>query len=142
MAFTDDIGEVLNRVIGSHVKGVKLGPGIVGRNSSIAWALEFVMLAGVISGAVLHSVWLAGISVCGAILSALLITYMNVQFGRQNPAAALMEGAHFLQYQQLQAVAVRGAHTAELPPAPAILPPSELPSPETKQLEGNAESNS
>jgi hypothetical protein len=126
MSVKDDITDVLNRVIGSQVQGVKLGPGVVGRNSSIAYALEFVMLAGVIAGIFLHSVWLVGISLCGAIVSGLWIARMNVTFGRENPAAAILEGAEFLQFHQLQAMAIKGdPHVIELPlSSPA--PPEQL----------------
>ena len=137
MELKEDISEILNRVIGSQIQGVKLGPGVVGRNSSIAWALELVMLAGVVSGAVLHTVWLAGISVLGAIISGLLIARMNVKFGKDDPAAALLEGAHFLQFHQMQATATRGSQPKELPVAAPTQSPVELPGAvEKNQLPG------
>jgi general stress protein CsbA len=142
LAIKEDISEMLNHVIGSQVHGVKLGPGVVGRNSSIAWALELVMLAGVISGAALHSEWLVGISLFGAIVSGLSIAVMNVKFGKDDPAAALLEGAHFLQFHQMQATAVRGSQPSELPLAAPVQPPAQLPGAEKNTLPGTTESNS
>lgn len=48
----DKIPELMERlgISGHQLQNVKLGPGVVGRNSAIAWLLEIVMLAGVICG--------------------------------------------------------------------------------------------
>jgi general stress protein CsbA len=142
MALKEDISEILSHAIGSQMHGVKLGPGVVGRNSSIAWVLELVMLAGVISGGFLHSVWLVGISLLGAIVSGLLIAGMNVKFGKDDPAAALLEGAQFVQFHQLQATAVRGSPSTELPSETPIQPPAQLPGGEKNRLSGGMEPNS
>lgn len=140
MSVKDDIADVLNRVIGSQVQGVKLGPGVVGRNSSIAYALELVMLAGVIAGIFLHSVWLVGISLFGAIMAGLLIARMNVTFGKANPAAAILEGAEFLQFHQLQATAKKGdAHVVELPFAAPTQSPVQLTGTDNNQLPDSTE---
>ena len=90
----DQVIELMERlgITGHQLQSVTLGPGVVGRNSSIAFALLVVMAAGVISGAFLHSELLVGLSVGGAIVGALLITCMNVHFGHKNPAAAILEG--------------------------------------------------
>jgi general stress protein CsbA len=143
MSIKEDITDVLNRVLGSQVQGVKLGPGVVGRNSSIAYALELVMLAGVIAGIFLHSVWLVGISLFGAIVGGLLIARMNVTFGKANPAAAILEGAEFLQFHQLQAMATKGdAHVVELPFAVPTQSPVQLTGTDNSQLPGDTEPKS
>jgi hypothetical protein len=113
-------------ITGHQLQNVKLGPGVVGRNSSIAWALELVMLAGVICGAYLHSAALVGLSLGGAILVALAVAAGNIYFGRQNPAAALLEGAHFLEFQHMQMTAAKGESHVEIP-EPPIPPPAQLP---------------
>ena len=122
----DQVAELMERlgIDSSHLQAVKLGPGVVGRNSSIAWALEVVMLAGVVCGGWLHSPVLVGLSLVGAIGIALWISHLNVRFGRENPAAALMEGAHFLQFQQMQLTAAKGQPPA--PGGPAGPPPPQL----------------
>ncbi len=143
MGIKEDITDVLNRVIGSQIRGVKLGPGVVGRNSSIAWALEFVMLAGVFSGTFLHNIWLVGISLVGAIGAGLLIALMNVSFGKDNPAAALLEGAEFVQFHQMQATATKGdSHPIELSSAPPTQAPAQLNAGENNQLPSGTEPNS
>jgi general stress protein CsbA len=135
MGTKEDIAEILGRLI-PQIQGVKLGPGVVGRNSSIAWALEFVMLAGVITGGFLHSVWLVGISLLGAIVCGLFFALVNVQFGKDNPAAALLEGIEFLQFHQMQATAKKGeARVVELPFATAVQSPEALPGEPKKQLD-------
>jgi hypothetical protein len=141
MSIKEDITEVLNRVLGSQVQGVKIGPGVVGRNSSIAYVLEFVMLAGVIAGIFLHSVLLVGIALFGAIVAGLLIVVMNFTFGKDNPAAALLEGTEFLQFHQLQATAVKGnAKVIELPFAEPTLSPLQLHEDGKNQLTDSTES--
>jgi hypothetical protein len=143
MGIKEDVSEVLEHVLGAQIQRVKLGPGVVGRNSSIAYALEFVMLAGVIAGIFLHSVWLVGISISGAIVTGLSITLMNVFFGKTNPAAALLEGAEFLQFHQMQATALRGdPHIVELPFATPTQAPAQLAGSEKNQLPESAESDS
>jgi hypothetical protein len=122
----DQVADLMGQlgIDGQHLQNVKLGPGVVGRNSSIAWALEIVMLAGVICGAFLKSPLLVGLSLLGAVGVALAISFSNVRFGRENPAAALLEGAHFLQYHQMQLTAAKGE-----PPRPGgapVQPPLEL----------------
>jgi hypothetical protein len=135
MGTKEDITDVLSRLL-PEIQGVKLGPGVVGRNSSIAWALEFVMLAGVIAGAYLHSVWLVGISLLGAIGAGLFFARKNVEFGKDNPAAAVLEGIQFLQFHQMQAMAMKGdARVVELPFSPPVQPPVSLPGEQKKQLD-------
>jgi hypothetical protein len=84
----DQVIEVMERVgiTGHQLQSITLGPGVVGRNSSIAFALLVVMAAGVISGAFLHSELLVGMSVGGAIVVSLVITCLNVHFGQKNAA--------------------------------------------------------
>ena len=96
MNLKEDIAEVIERVAGSQLQKVQLGPGVVGRNSSIAWALELVMLAGVVVGGLLRSVPLVAIALIGGIVTALVIVLLNVSFGRDNPAAALLGGGRIL----------------------------------------------
>jgi hypothetical protein len=121
MSLKDQVLELMERlgISGHQLRSAKLGPGVVGRNSSIAWALEIVMLAGVICGGVLRQPILVGIALIGAVVIALWISYLNVKFGKENPAAALLEGAHFLEFHQMQMTSSRGAQAIELPAVPA-----------------------
>jgi hypothetical protein len=125
----DYVAELMERlgISGNQLQGVKLGPGVVGRNSTIAWALEIVMLAGVVSGAYLHSPTLVGLSLVGGILGGLGALFLNVSFAKQNPAAAILEGAHFVEYQQMQMTAARGVLSTGVP-GPPVPPPQQLPS--------------
>jgi hypothetical protein len=82
------------------------------------------MLAGVICGAILRSPLLVALSLAGSIGAALWISHLNVSFGRENPAAALMEGGHFLQFQQMQLTAAKGR--APAPGGPATPAPPQL----------------
>jgi len=123
----DRITELMDRlgIRGHQLQNVKLGPGVVGRNSSIAWAFEIVMLAGVICSGFLHSTAILALSLVGAIAVALAIAISNVYFGNKNPAAALLEGAQFLEYHHLQmaskGVAVIEASSPPIPSPPALL---------------------
>jgi hypothetical protein len=121
---TDRIADLLNRLglSGHQLKNAKLGPGVVGRNSSIAWAFEVVMLGGVVASAVLHSIPMLGLSLSGAILVAIVIVISNVYFGNKNPAAALLEGAQFLEYQHMQ-MAAKGVPVIEASTPPITQPP-------------------
>lgn len=98
------IAELMQKLglTGDQLQGVKLGPGVVGRNSTIAWVFLLVMLVGAVTAGYLHSQVLLGLSLGGAILAGVAIPVLNVYFGNKNPAAALMEGAEFLQYQRMQ----------------------------------------
>jgi hypothetical protein len=122
---TDRIADLLNKlgISGHQLQNVKLGPGVVGRNSSIAWAFEFVMLAGVVASAILHSIPMLGLSLAGAICVAVAIALSNVYFGNKNPAAALLEGAQFLEYQQMQ-MAAKGVPVIESSAPPVPRPPT------------------
>jgi len=53
----DEVPKLMDRlgISGQQLQNVKLGPGVVGRNSSIAWVAGIVMLAGVIGGVWLHN---------------------------------------------------------------------------------------
>lgn len=112
----DKIADLMQRlgISKQDLQNVRLGPGIVGRNSTIAWVLEIVMLAGVIGGTVEHSPTLIGISLVGAVVVALVIPLANIHFGNKNPAAAILEGAEFVQYQQIQMTLAKGGHPVEL----------------------------
>lgn len=126
---SDRVFDLLNKlgISGHQLQGVKLGPGVVGRNSSIAWTLEVVMLAGVICAAILHNALLLGVSLTGAVVTALVVAIGNLYFGAKNPAAALLEGAQFLEYQHMQLAAAKGIPKIELStptPQPPQLPPS------------------
>lgn len=130
----DQIGELLRKigVDTGQLQNAKLGPGVVGRNSSIAWACEVVMLAGVAGACFMKSIPLLAFCLIGAVVVALVISTLNVRFGNQNPAAALMEGAHFLKFQQLQ-MAAKGIPVIEAS-EPGIPPEAN------KQLPGEGSS--
>ena len=122
---SDRIADLLNRlgITGHQLKNAKLGPGVVGRNSSIAWAFEVVMLGGVIASTILHSIPMLGLSLAGAIVVAIVIVLSNVYFGNKNPAAALLEGAQFLEYQHMQ-MAAKGVPVIESSAPPIPQPPT------------------
>lgn len=142
MSVKDQVIELMERlgISGHQLQSAKLGPGVVGRNSSIAWALEVVMLAGVICGGLLRQPLLVGIALIGAVVVALWIANLNVKFGKENPAAALLEGAHFLEFQQLQVAAAQGTKQIEIVPKPAVHPPPELTGGKQDQLPESTES--
>ncbi|HXM62959.1 MAG TPA: hypothetical protein VN950_19005 [Terriglobales bacterium] len=123
----DQVIEVMERlgITGHQLQSITLGPGVVGRNSSIAFALLVVMLAGVICGALLHSELLVGLSLGGAIVVPLVITCLNVHFGQKNAAAAILEGAQFIEYQHMQLTAIKG-EPPTLQSGPPGPPPSRL----------------
>jgi hypothetical protein len=125
-------------ITGHQLQNVKLGPGVVGRNSSIAWALELVMLAGVICGASLHSIWLVGLSICGAVLVALGVVLANIYFGQKNPAAALLEGAHFLEFHHMQLTVAKGGSVVEIAEPPVPPPPLQVSGGQANQLPGES----
>jgi hypothetical protein len=123
---SDKVAELMKRlgVSGQQLQNVKLGPGVVGRNSSIAWVAGIVMLAGVICGGYLHSPTLVGVSLLGGVLVGLVVPWLNVSFAKTNPAAALLEGAHFVEFHQMQLTAAKG-----VPPVgggPPVPPPPQL----------------
>jgi hypothetical protein len=119
----DRLAELLKRlgISGHELQGARLGPGVVGRNSSIAWGVGVVMLAGVLCGGYLHSLVLAGASIFGGLIIGVVVPWFNVVFAKQNPAAALLEGAHFVEYHQMQMAAAKDAAPDEIagPPVPA-----------------------
>jgi len=87
-------------------------------------------------------VWLVGLALFGAIVSGLLIAGMNIRFGKDDPAAALLEGAEFLQFHQMQAKATKGnMQSEELPFAIPTQSPVVLPGAETHELPGKTESD-
>jgi hypothetical protein len=98
------------------------------------------MLAGVICGGLLRQPILIGIALVGAVVVALRIADLNVKFGKENPAAALLEGAHFLEFQQLQVTAAQGTKQIEIPSKPAVHPPAELTGGKQDQLPESTES--
>ncbi|MFZ0640647.1 MAG: hypothetical protein WA020_08390 [Candidatus Acidiferrales bacterium] len=131
----DRVSDLMQRlgISGRQLQNVKLGPGVVGRNSSIAWVFEVVMLAGVIASAVEHDTLMLGVSLGGSILVAVVISLSNVYFGNKNPAAALLEGAQFLEYHQMQ-MAAKGVPVIESPGAPSPAP-SKLQADESSEPE-------
>lgn len=132
----DQVAELMERlgISGHHLATVRLGPGVVGRNSSIAWALEVVMLAGVVCGGLLKSPPVVVLSLVGAIGMALWISHLNVRFGREDPAAALLEGGQFLQFHQMQLTAAKDQPPA--PGGPAAPPPAQLRAADAGSLPG------
>jgi hypothetical protein len=95
---TDRLG-----ISAEQLQNAKLGPGVVGRNSRIAISFLAVALAGVGAGISVHSPFIVGLSVSFGFISAVVITVLNVIFGHKNPGAAILEGAEFIQYQQIMA---------------------------------------
>lgn len=120
----DQIPELMERlgISGKQLQNVKLGPGIVGRNSTIIWVFLIVMLTGVICGAILKSQILVGGSLIGAVCVALVGILGNIHFGKRNPAAAILEGAEFLEFHQMQMTASKGQPPTTLPEPPIPQP--------------------
>jgi hypothetical protein len=96
-----EVADLLSKAfgIGGRLQGVKLGPGVVGRNTSILWIFEVVMLAGIAVGAFQRNMTIVGISLAGAIVGVLYGLSLNTYFAMRNPAAALLEGSEFLQHE-------------------------------------------
>jgi hypothetical protein len=114
----------------AQLHNTKLGPGVVGRNSRIAWIFELVMLAGMVGAAKERSVPLIGLFGGLAFVGFVFVVGLNVYFGNKNPAAALLEGAEFLQYEQYK-MAAKGIPVIETSQPPQLhpeLPPAALPS--------------
>ena len=139
-SFKDEIPKLMDRlgISGHQLQNVKLGPGVVGRNSSIAWVGGVVMLAGVIAGTWLHSEVLVGASLVGGLLVAVGVPCLNVYFAKTNPAAALLEGAQFVEFHQLQLTASKGAPPRE--GGPPVPPPQQLRDGATSALSDGTES--
>jgi hypothetical protein len=135
----DEIPKLMDRlgISGNQLQNVKLGPGVVGRNSSIAWVGGVVMLAGVIGGVWLHSEILVGGALVGGLLVAVGVPCLNVYFAKTNPAAALLEGAQFVEFHQLQLTASKGARPTE--GGPPVPPPQQLPRGATNSLSDGTE---
>jgi hypothetical protein len=86
-----------------QIQNAKLGPGVVGRNSKIAYTFLMLAIAGVVGGSYIHSTVIMGISLIFGFIIAISIPILNVIFGNKNPAAAILEGSEFLQYHQIMA---------------------------------------
>lgn len=128
---TDDlVNERILADLVAKIQNVKLGPGVVGRNSTIAWSGEIVMLAGVVAAAYLHSVLFLGVSIGGGIVIPLLSVSLNTYFGNKNPPAALLEGAQFLEYRYME-MAAKGVPVIE-PSGPPVPEPPKLPPENTR----------
>lgn len=112
-------------------QGVKLGPGVVGRNTSIVWIFEFVMFAGVIAGIFERNTTVTVLSVAGAIVVAILGTVLNTYFAKQNPVAAVLEGAQFRKYYENQ----MGSRDKPVIDVSSPVPPPETETPETETPE-------
>jgi len=110
-------------ITSQHLRNAKLGTGVVGRNSTIGYAFLIVALAAVIAGISLNNTYLAGMGLVAGLIIAIFIPIMNSRFGERNPAAALLEGSEFLQY-QLSRMASQESPLIEggpVKPAPAAL---------------------
>ncbi len=138
----DEVFEAMDRLglSGRQLQDVKLGPGVVGRNSTVAWVVGIVMLAGVVGGTWLHSTILVGASIVGAVVVGLGVACLNVHFARTNPAAALLEGAQFVEYHHLQLTAARGMEPT--PGGQPVPPPAQIAGAEKGALSERSESES
>lgn len=108
----------------TRLQNVKLGHGVVGRNSQIAWGGVGIAIVGLLASMVEHIVWLAGASIALAVGAVILIPCLNVYFGTKNPGAALLEGAELLTYQQVE-LASKGMPAIQ--PSAPVPPPPQLP---------------
>jgi hypothetical protein len=115
---TDQLG-----VSAEQLQNAKLGPGVVGRNSRIAISFLAVALAGVGGGVTVHSPLIIGLSLTFGFVGTLAITILNVVFGHKNPGAAILEGAEFIQYQQIMA---SKGNPVIIPTLPVKAKPKEL----------------
>jgi hypothetical protein len=123
--FTEQLADTMKRLglSAEQIQNAKLGPGVVGRNSKIAFSFLMVALVGVIGGSAIHSTLIIGLSVTFAFIIALAIPILNVVFGHKNPAAAILEGSQFIQYQQIMA---SKDHPVIIPALPVEAKPKEL----------------
>jgi hypothetical protein len=121
----DQLGDTIKSigVSAEQLQNAKLGPGVVGRNSRIAISFLAVALAGIGGGASVHSPLIIGLSLTFGFIGALAITVLNVLFGHKNPGAAILEGAEFIQYQQIMA---SKGNPAIIPVLPVETKPKEL----------------
>jgi hypothetical protein len=135
----DEIPKLMDRlgISGNQLQNVKLGPGVVGRNSSIAWVGGVVMLAGVIGGVWLHNAMLVGGALVGGVLVAVGVPCLNVYFARTNPAAALLEGAQFVEFHQMQMSASK--NTPVIVPGPSVPAPAQLSDGDRRSLSSSEE---
>lgn len=85
----------LVEVSGAQMQHIKLGPGVVGRTASMVWMFEAVMFAGVIAGAYEHNSWIIGGCVAAAFFGLAYALRLNHDFAKDNPIAAVTEGADF-----------------------------------------------
>jgi hypothetical protein len=90
-------------ISGEQIQNAKLGPGVVGRNSKIAYTFLLLASVAVVGAIYVRSQLLIGVIIGLAFIVAVGIPLLNVVFGHKNPAAAILEGAEFLQYQQIMA---------------------------------------
>jgi hypothetical protein len=123
--FTEQLAETMKKLglSAEQIQNAKLGPGVVGRNSKIAFTFLMVSIAAIVAGAYIHSNVIVSLSIIFAFIVALGIPILNVIFGNKNPAAAILEGSEFLQYQQLMASKGNPVINPVLPvePMPRIL---------------------
>ncbi len=89
---TGPLAETMKRlgVSAEQMQNAKLGPGVVGRNSKLAFYFLTVALAGISGGTYVHSTLVVGISITFAFIVTLVIPILNVIFGHKNPAAAIL----------------------------------------------------
>jgi len=110
-------------ISGEQIQNAKLGTGVVGRNSKIGYTFLSLALVGVAGAIYNHSPLLIGVIIGLAFIVTLTIPILNVVFGHKNPAAAILEGAEFLQYQQIMA---SKDNSVIVPALPAQAKPKEL----------------
>ena len=118
--------EILKSILGTAgdiFQGVKLGPGVVGRNTSLNWACLVVLLAGVVAGVIEHKDTMIYQAIGGAIVIAIFGTSLNTYFGVQNPVAAVLEGAEFVKYYENK----MGSKNKPVIDVSPPIPPPELP---------------
>ena len=114
----------------SGVERIKLGPGVVGRNTSIACAVIAVAFVVAIGGAIMRNAYVLGGALLVATVVGLYIAQQNINFTKTNPLAALMEGAELLRAHELR-MASKETPVIEVTDAvPNPLLPDSTPSPE------------
>ncbi len=112
------------------VSRVRLGQGVVGK-ATIAVVAAFVVL-GIVAWRLSEPWFLLAI---GAAVVVLFFVYLKrtMDFADKNPAAALLEGAHFLKWQQTD-LAAKGMLTP--PPSEVVIDPTHRALPPQKEPNG------
>lgn len=118
-----DFGEML-KSFGPSVSGIdriKLGRGLVGKLAGTLQALLAVCFITVVAGIFLRSPLIVLAGLAAGVVCFLLNSLFSIIFSMKYPAIALLEGAEFVKYRQLEMAA---KEIPSPPSQPNIEPPA------------------